>query len=434
MLEKKSTDFKDVDEVKALKRRWYILAVYVYYATFSCFQWVEYSIITNVVMRYYNVSASTVDWTAVMFMIVWPIFVFPSSFLIDKLGLRFAALVGCFLTAIGAAVKLFSISPDRFSIVLLGQAIVSLSQVSTVCSIGVFGVMLGSAMGFLIPPIIVKDDPDISQIGASLKVLCWGLTLVVVPACVAVAIYFPHQPANPPSEAQAEERRQVELVTLRTFLRSVKGLLKNKAFVMQMFGYGICYGIFSAFGTLLNQFILYYFPGAAEDAGRMGLVMILSGMVGGVLVGVILDKTHRYKETTFVIYLMSTIFIGGLIFALELKLKLLIYLAIGCFGFFLNAYIPAGIEFATELTYPANESTTTSLMTAVSQLLGVAFTLGLGWLNAEWGTFWSLSIQSLLLALGTVLTSFVPNSLRRQAAFQKAVEFKEIPQEELTKN
>lgn len=32
-----------------------------------------------------------------------------------------------------------------------------------------------------------------------------------------------------------------------------------------------------------------------EDAGRIGLLMVLGGMVGSVLFGLYLDKTHRYK-------------------------------------------------------------------------------------------------------------------------------------------
>ncbi|CAG9768816.1 unnamed protein product [Ceutorhynchus assimilis] len=441
----------NVEVIKAFKRRWYILAVYVYYATFSCFQWVEYSIVTNIVMRYYNVSSTAVDWTGVMFMIVWPIFVFPSSFLIDKLGLRFAALTGCFLTAIGASVKLFSVQPENFYIVLIGQAIVSLSQVfilslppklavtwfkpnevSTVCSIGVFGMQLGSALGFLLPPMIVKDDPELLVIGSSLKQLCWALALGVIPACVAVVAYFPHQPIYPPSLAQAEERKQAQEVTMRTFLKSLKDLITNKGFCIQMMGYGISYGIFSAFGTLLNPFVLSYFPGAAEDAGRMGLVMIMFGMTGGFLVGILLDKTHKYKETNFFIYVGSAICLVALLVCLQTKSKILVYLTIAIFGFFLNAYIPAGIEFASELTYPANESTTTGLITAVSQTLGVTFTLVLSNVTVKYGTLWALVIQIGLLSIGTVMTALVPNNLRRQKAFNEGrdVEFKTIPQTE----
>lgn len=84
-LDRKLLDENRGEIVKASPLRWYILAAYVYYAATSSSQWVSYSIVTNIVMRYYNVSSSAVDWTGIMFMIVWPIFVFPSSFLIDKL-------------------------------------------------------------------------------------------------------------------------------------------------------------------------------------------------------------------------------------------------------------------------------------------------------------------------------------------------------------
>ncbi|XP_050314466.1 uncharacterized MFS-type transporter C09D4.1-like [Anthonomus grandis grandis] len=437
----------EVDVVKAFKRRWYILAMYVYYATLSCFQWVEYSIITNIVMRYYNVSSKMVDWTGVMFMIVWPIFVFPSSFLIDKLGLRFAALTGCFLTAIGATVKVCLVRPDSFWVVMVGQAIVSVSQlftlslppklavtwfkpneISTVCSIGVFGMQLGSAMGFLIPPIIVEDDPNIVNVGIRLNYLCRGLSLLCIPACIAIVWYFPDMPAYPPSEAQAMERKSMKHVTWTTYMGSLKELFTNKGFLIHTLAYSISYGIFSAFGTLLNQFILSYFPGAAQDAGRMGLVMILVGMSGGVLAGYVLDKTRKYKETNFVIYIGTVVCLGGLLVSLQMKAKYVVYVTIGIFGFFLNAYIPAGIEFASELTYPANESTTTSLITAASQTLGVTFTLMLGEINTKWGTFWAIIIQISLLIAGCILTMFVPNNLRRQAAFNKALKFTEVPQ------
>ena len=34
---------------------------------------------------------------------------------------------------------------------------------------------------------------------------------------------------------------------------------------------------------------------AEEDAGRIGLTMVLAGVVGSVTGGIILDKTHRFK-------------------------------------------------------------------------------------------------------------------------------------------
>ncbi|XP_066138742.1 uncharacterized MFS-type transporter C09D4.1-like [Euwallacea fornicatus] len=442
---------QDQETVKASKIRWYILVLYVFYTTISCFQWVEYSILTNIVMRYYDVKLSLVDWTGVMFMIVWPLFVFPSSFMIDKWGLRFAALTGCLLTTVGTAVKVFSINRNAFHVVLTGQAIVSLSQVfilslppklattwfkpnemSTVCSIGMFGMQLGSALGFLIPPIIVKDAPDLDEVGRGLKVLSWALTFAVIPAFLAVLIYFPREPKYPPSFALADARANVEKVTLRTYLLELKELMTNVGFLIHMLVYSISYGIFSAFGTLLNQTILSFFPGAVEDAGRMGLIMIMIGMCGGFLVGLVLDRTHKYKESNIVIYFGTSCSLTALLLSLRFKEMTSSYLTIAIFGFFLNAYIPAGIEFALELTYPVNESTTTGLLTAASQVLGVLFTLGLSHINEKMGTLWSLIIQISLLFVGTILSMLVPSRLKRQQAYSGAsgtsVGFTELPQ------
>ncbi|KAJ8938162.1 hypothetical protein NQ318_011927 [Aromia moschata] len=437
---------KTVPIIKATNMRWLILIIYIIYATISTFQWVEYSIITNIVMRYYNVSASAVEWTAVVFMVMWPILVFPASFIIDRMGLRVAALIGCGTTALGAGIKVFSIGQNLFFVVLIGQTIVAVSQifilslppkiavtwfkaneVSKVCSLGIFGMQLGSALGFLLPPMLVKNHSNVEDIGQDLYVLCWGLTAIIVPVAFVVVFYFSEMPKYPPSQAQIEERENKELVTFPVFLGSLKTLLKNKPFLIHTAAYGFCYGIFSAIGTLLNQFILSYFEGAEEDAGRMGLVMIVIGVAGSILTGFILDKTHKFKETAFVIFFLCALGVVGLVISLELRRKWLVYLAISFFGFFLNAYMPAGIEFATELTYPSPESTVTGILLATSQILAVVFTLALSAINKSIGTFWALAAQGVILLIGTILTALTPKRLRRQEAFRRDVEFEKVP-------
>ncbi|KAJ8979451.1 hypothetical protein NQ317_006765 [Molorchus minor] len=441
----KNNEDKVVPVVKAVKRRWLILIIYIIYAAISTLQWVQYSIITNIVMRYYNVSASAVDWTAMVFMIMWPILVFPASFIIDKMGLRVAALIGCGTTALGAGIKVFSIGQGLFYVVLIGQTVAAVSQifilslppkiavtwfkaneVSKVCSLGIFGMQLGTALGFVLPPMIVKNHSNVEDIGLDLHMLCWGITAVIVPVAFVVFFYFPEKPKYPPSRAQLEETEHQE-VTFSVFIDSLKTLIKNKPFLVHTASYGFCYGIFSAFSTLLNQFVLNYFEGAEEDAGRMGLAMVIIGIAGSILTGFVLDKTHKYKETSFTIFLLCAVGIAGLLFSFEIKQKWLVYVTISIFGFFLNAYIPAGVEFATELTFPSPESTVTGILLATSQILAVVFTLVLSVINKRLGTFWALSIQCIILLIGTVLTALTPNRLRRQDAFRRDVQFDKIP-------
>ncbi|VEN43634.1 unnamed protein product [Callosobruchus maculatus] len=398
-------------------------------------------------MDYYNVDASTVDWTAMSFMVAWPVLVFPASFIVDKLGLRAAALIGAFLTAIGAAIKLFAYGRDLFYVVLIGQTVVAISQVfilnlppkiavtwfkpsevSTVCSLGVFGMALGIALGFLLPPVIVKNHENVDDIGADINVMCWGTAIAIAPVALTVLFYFPEEPPYPPSQAQLEGRENKEVVNFKVFAESLKVLFKNKAFLIHAFSYGLNLAIYSAIGTLLNQFILNYFEEAQEDAGRMGLVMILVGMLGSILVGVVLDKTHRYKEAAIFVFLMSAISMGGFLFALEMRSKWMIYVTIGVFGFFLNAYLPAGIEFATEITFPSPESTVAGLLFAISQVFGVVFTIALAEINTNYGTFYSVLGQILILIVGTITTCFTPNTLNRQKAFLKdRILFEKVP-------
>lgn len=75
--------------IKVTRKRWIILIIYILYATLSSLQWIQYSIISNIMERYYNISTSSVDWTSLIYMIMWPNMVFPASYIIDKTVCRF---------------------------------------------------------------------------------------------------------------------------------------------------------------------------------------------------------------------------------------------------------------------------------------------------------------------------------------------------------
>lgn len=74
-----------VIETKVYKRRWAILAIFVFYSASNAMQWIQYSIIANLVMKYYGVSSFAVDWTSMIYMVLYIPFIFPASYLLDKL-------------------------------------------------------------------------------------------------------------------------------------------------------------------------------------------------------------------------------------------------------------------------------------------------------------------------------------------------------------
>lgn len=89
MLEKRELP-KEKPTIKVYKRRWVVLIIYSLCTAVGAFQWIEYSIITNIVMKYYNVSSVAVDWTSIIFMVLYTPLVIPASYIIDKkVGLIF---------------------------------------------------------------------------------------------------------------------------------------------------------------------------------------------------------------------------------------------------------------------------------------------------------------------------------------------------------
>lgn len=147
-----------VDETKVYSKRWVILGIFCSLSMSNAFQWIEYSIIGNIVKKYYNVDDIAVNWTSMIYMLAYIPLVFPATWLLDKYGLRLTALLGACGNCLGAWIKCASAAPDRFWVTFLGQSIVGTSQifilgipprlaaiwfgpkeVSTACSLGVFG-------------------------------------------------------------------------------------------------------------------------------------------------------------------------------------------------------------------------------------------------------------------------------------------------------
>ncbi|XP_035910485.1 feline leukemia virus subgroup C receptor-related protein 2 [Anopheles stephensi] len=421
-------------EFRVYKRRWIVLAIFVMYSASNALQWIQYSIIANIVQRYYNITSTWVDWTSMIFMILYIPLIFPASWILDKLGLRIAAISGVLGTCLGAWVKCFSVSPDLFWVGFVGQSIVAASQVfilslpakvaavwfgpdqvSSACSIGVFGNQLGIAVGFLVPPMLVENHDDISLIGDDLRLMFYivaGVTTVLV---VLVLFFFKASPPTPPSAAQ-EATKTPNPLQSSPFLHSIKRLMLNRNYVLLLISYGMNVGVFYAISTLLNQIVLTHYPGHEVDAGRIGVCIVFAGMLGSVACGIVLDKTHRFKETTLAVYIFTMIGMWIYTFTLSVGHIAVVYVTSSLLGFFMTGYLPVGFEFAAELTYPEPEGTSTGLLNAAAQVFGITFTMLYSELLNTNGDIVANVTMAVMLLVGSIVTAVIRSDLRRQAA------------------
>lgn len=144
------------------RRRWLIVFLFSSYSLCNSYQWIQYGIISNIFTKFYDVDDFTIDWMSMIYMLTYIPFIFPVTWLLDKKGLRVVALVATAFNCLGTWIKVASARPDLFAVTFLGQFCCSFAQVfilgmpsriasvwfgsgevSTACSIGVFGNQVG---------------------------------------------------------------------------------------------------------------------------------------------------------------------------------------------------------------------------------------------------------------------------------------------------
>lgn len=429
---------KDVTVTTRLyKRRWMIVLLFSSYSLCNAFQWIQYGIINNIFMKFYNVNSFAIDWMSMIYMLTYIPFILPVTWLLDKKGLRLIALVATALNCIGTWIKVASVRPDLFWVTVLGQFVCSLSQVfilgmpsriasvwfgtkevSTACSIGVFGNQVGIAIGFLVPPILVPNADDRNELAHNISIMFYVTAGVATILFILVIMVFQDQPDIPPTQSQAQARNVPP--GDYSYMASIMRLLRNVPFILLIISYGLNVGCFYAVSTLLNRMIIEHYPGEEINAGRIGLTIVIAGMVGSLICGVWLDKTKTYKQTTLAVYLLS--FVGMIVYSFTLNLGHLwvVFVTSGALGFFMTGYLPLGFEFAVELTYPESEGTSSGLLNCSAQVFGIIFTIVQGTIIDYYGTLVGNIFLCVFLLIGTVMTAIIKSDLRRQRANQLA--------------
>ncbi|XP_077408814.1 choline/ethanolamine transporter FLVCR1 isoform X1 [Vanacampus margaritifer] len=419
-------------ETKLYWHRFVVLAVFSLYSLVNAFQWIQYGIVANVFTRFYRVGNEKVDWLSIVYMLAYLPLIFPATWLLDRRGLRLTALLGSGLNCAGAWFKCASVGRDLYPVTMVAQVVCSVAQifilglpsrvasvwfgpkeVSTACATAVLGNQLGVAIGFLLPPVLVPNTPDDVELTAhNISVMFYGTAVVSTVLFVLTIIVMKDRPPLPPSQAQAvlPEGPPPDY----SYRRSIVNLMKNKAFILLLISYGITTGSFYSVSTILNQMIMACYENQELNAGRIGLTLVVAGMVGSILCGLWLDHTKTYKMTTLLVNCLT--FVSMLIFTFTLDLNniYVVFFTGGLLGFFMTGYLPVGFEFGVEITYPESEGTSSGLLNTSAQTFGILFTLIQGKLTTYYDD--PLPGNIFLCAwifLGLVITFFIKSELKR---------------------
>lgn len=228
--------------------------------------------------------------------------------------------------------------------------------------------MLGLAVGSLVPSLIVADVPTSTQ----MLILLLSEAVFTASTTLLMILFFQSEPPTPPSPSE-EHHQGIELKA------DLVNLLKNKHYLVLLFGFSLGLALFNALTTLLYQIIA---PSgySSEDAGIFGATIIVAGLLNSFLAGVIMDKTHAYRM------ILKVLLVGacgaGVFFIIILRPDHFYPLAasIGLMGFFLLPLLPVSFECAVECTYPIRAEWSTGLLMCSGNALGGIFIFVLGYL------------------------------------------------------
>jgi MFS family permease len=380
--------------------RWAILAIFMFINLTIQILWITYAPITSVAAEFYGVSELKIGLLAMTFMMAFIPLSIPVSWAIDTYGFRLTVSIGAVLMGIFGIVR--GLAGADYTLVLLstiGIAIAqpfllnawtkvpaqwfSIEERATAVGLITLSNLVGTALGMVLTPALIE-----SYSIPTVQLIFGGLAAV---SAVIFVIFAREKPATPPCPPGQEVRALM--------LDGLKHALKVKEFWYYLIVSFIGMGIFNGVTTWVEGIIRPrgFTPG---DAGTLGALMLVGGVVGAVLIPPFSDKQHKRQRYILLGFILAIPGLLGVTFA---NMTWLLFVSAFAFGFFLISASPIGMQYAAEVTNPTPEGTSNGLIQLFGQA-SVVFVYIMEALKSADGAFTpALLLAAALLILSTVL-------------------------------
>ena len=389
--------------------RYTVLLVYMLAVAVNQLLWITFASITSDAAAYYGVSFLSIGLLSMSFMIVYIVVSIPASWVIDTYGIRVAVGIGAVLT--GAFGLLRGLVAADYTWVLVAQLGIAVGQPfilnattavavrwfpvqerATAAGLGSLAMYLGIIVGLVLTPYVTIGS------GIQGTLIAYGVV-----SALAAVVFLAAARENPPTPPCAPDQEARSLV-----FDGLKDILRKRDFVILLVVFFVGLGVFNAVTTWIED-ILRPRGFSATQAGIVGGVMIIGGIVGAVLVPSLSDRYRR--RVPFMVASLAGAVVGlvGVTFATGYGLLLA---SAALLGLSLLSAGPVGFQYGAEIALPAPEGTSTGLLLLMGQISGIAFIFAMdGFRAPETGSMTaSLVVLAVLLGLGLVLCTALKES------------------------
>src|SRR5215207_9416793 len=382
---------------KLYSYRWVVLAVFMFINLTIQMLWITYAPITGPAAAFYGVTDLQIGLLAMTFMIAFIPLSIPVAWVIDTYGFRLAVSIGAVLMGIFGLVRGFA--GTNYSLVLwstIGIAVAqpfllnawtkvpanwfAIQERATAVGLITLANLVGTALGLVLTPIITES---ISL--PAVQLIYGGISALSSVLFILFAREIPPTPPGPPgSEVRA------------LMLDGLKHAFTVKPFWLYLFVSFIGLGIFNGITTWVENIIRPrgFTP---TDAGTLGALMLVGGVLGAVILPPFSDKQRRRQPFILLGMLLAIPGLAGITFATS---SWLLFTSAFALGFFLVSASPSGMQYAAEVTQPTPEGTSNGLIQLCGQA-SVVFVYIMEALKTPDGSF----TPALLLAIGLLMVS-----------------------------
>ncbi len=357
--------------------------------------WISYSPITGPAAEFYGVSDLYIGWLSMIFMLAFIPFSMPASWAIDTYGFHKSVGLGVILMGVFGILR--GLAGSDYTLVFICSLFIAIGQPfllnawakvparwfavterATAVGVVTLANLLGTAIGMVLTPILIETMP-IPQV----QLIYGGIAAF---SAVLFLVLAKEYPPTPPCPEGMDSRSLM--------LDGLKHAFKVKDFLLFLAVAFVGLGIYNGINTWVEPIIRprNFNP---TEAGILGAVLLVAGLLGAVILPSFSDKQKKRKKYMLLGIVCAIPGIIGVTYAQSLWMLLL---SGAVAGFFLVSVLPIGIQYSAEITYPTPEGTSNGLI----QLFGqgaVVFVYIMEAMRTPDGAF----TRSLLLAVGLML-------------------------------
>lgn len=392
-------------EIEIYGYRWIVLVLFMFANITMQMLWITFASITKVIApAYYGVGEDMILLFSLVFMIAYIPMTLIASWAIDNFSFKWGAGIGAILAGIFGFLR-FIAGPNYFLAlsfqigIAVGQPFLlnSITKLSgnwfpenertTATGLSLISQFIGILLGMFISPFLVFNN--------DLTILLFVYGILSLISAVLFIVFVKDKPPLPPSK-----RATIEKVFN---FKGIKDLFTNKYFLILVVLFFIGLGTFNMITSYVD---LIFQPRGytAEDAGIIGAIMLLGGIVGCIVMSTLSDKYKKRKLLMIISVAITTISLGILSFAGD---QILVYLFGFLLGFGILSAGPVALEYAVKVTSPVPEASSNGILMMAGQVGGILFIIGLVDLTLPNGDYFPALLILTILAVILLISSFL---------------------------